>query len=89
MTYPCPPFRSHVLLQLQAEIEAWLSTAKLSAIKEHITDLHGALPEDLPNLPCGKWHDDGQGATSCDQCDYFIHALVTVAITKREELRQL
>lgn len=89
MTYPSPPFRSHVLLQLQVELEAWLSTAKLAEIREHLTDLHGALPEDLPTLACGKWQEDGQGVTSCGQCDYFIHALITVATTKREELRQL
>ncbi len=89
MTYPSPPFRSHVLLQLQAELEVWLSTASLAAIREHLTDLHGALPEDLPGLPCGKWHQDGQSATSCAQCDYFIQALVVVAISKREELRAI
>ncbi|MHB0818504.1 hypothetical protein ACYCFK_09510 [Stutzerimonas stutzeri] len=85
----CPPLRSHVLLQLQAELEDWLSMATLAAIREHLTDLHGALPEDLPDHPCGKWHEDDQGATSCGQCDYFVHALITVANTKRDELRSL
>ncbi|WP_313025460.1 hypothetical protein [Pseudomonas lopnurensis] len=89
MTISRPPFRSHVLLTLQSALEKWLSHAPLPDIQEYLADLHGALPEDLPTLACGKWHEDGQGATSCEQCDYFIHALVTVGITKRAELRTI
>lgn len=84
-----PPFRSRLILSHQMELEAWLASAALSDIREHLTDLHGMLPEELDELSCGRWSENGKSIESCERCNYFALAIVTVGITERPELRKV
>lgn len=90
MTFPPTPREYQI--QYQLILENWVSYASIADISKYLIKLHNLYYheiDEIQELQCGIWSQDGCGATCCQKCEQLVLAIMAIGLTKRPELKNI